>query len=171
MNGLVFATTLPWLLIAFGVWLIYQQFRQGGRILLRLDLIEERLGNHPATEHRMPAGLPLGSIAPDFDLPDLDGAIHKLSQFRGNDVLIIFFSPNCGFCTQMGAKLAALPKDGGDGRPIPIIVTNGDLDENRKLVEQFGIRTVVLLQEKMNTAALYRAEGTPMGYRIDAEGR
>src|SRR5262249_6533423 len=44
-------------------------------------------------------------------------------------------------------------------------------DENRKLVEQYGIRCLVLLQEKMEVAGQYRAQGTPMGYRINAEGR
>ena len=38
---------------------------------------------------------------------------HKLSEFRGKDVLLIFFNPKCGFCTKMADDLAALPLDGG----------------------------------------------------------
>ena len=118
-----------------------------------------------------PPACPIGTLAPDFELPDLAGVRRKLSEFRGQDVLLIFFSPKCGFCTKMAADLAALPPEGGGGRAVPIVVTTGDADENRKLVEQFGIRCVVLLQEKMEVAAQFRAQGTPMGYRIDAEGR
>jgi len=171
MTTLYVAAVFPWLLIAIGAWLGYQLVRQNGRILLRLEAIEKRLARHPAKDRGKPDGLPIGAPAPDFELPDLTGVRRKLSQFRGKDVLLIFFGPKCGFCTKMAADLAALTPDGSGGRPIPIVVTNGDADENRKLVEQFGIRCVVLLQEKMEVAAQYRAQGTPTGYRIDAEGR
>jgi peroxiredoxin len=95
----------------------------------------------------------------------------KLSEFRGRDVLLIFFNPRCGFCTEMAADLAALPTDGGNGRAVPVVITTGDADENRKLVEQYGIHCTVLLQEEMQVASQYRAQGTPMGYRIDAAGK
>jgi len=171
MTALIIAVIFSWLLIAIGAWLAYQLVRQNGRILLRLEAIEERPGKPPSEDRRKPAGLSIGTPAPDFQLPDLAGMRRKLSEFRGKDVLLLFFGPNCGFCTRMAADLAALPADGTGGRPIPIVVTNGAADENRRLVEQFGIGCVVLLQEKMEIASLYRAQGTPMGYRIDAEGR
>src|SRR5205823_6112413 len=86
-------------------------------------------------------------------------------------VLLIFFNPSCGFCTKMAADLAALPAGGVDGRAIPVVVTTGNAEENRKLVEHHGIRCVVLLQEQMEVASRFRAQGTPMGYRIDGAGR
>jgi peroxiredoxin len=173
MLTLLFGTVLPWLLIAIGTWLVYQLARQNGRILLRLESIEKRLGGGRAapTKPREPSGLPVGTAAPDFELPDLAGMRHKLSEFRGQDLLLIFFNPQCGFCTKMAADLAALPADGGAGRAIPVVVTTGDAEENRKLVERYGIRCLVLLQEKMEVASQFRAQGTPMGYRIDAAGR
>jgi peroxiredoxin len=71
----------------------------------------------------------------------------------------------------MAADLAALPEEPGDQRVVPVVVTTGDAEENRKLVERYGIRCLVLLQEQMEVAAQYRAQGTPMGYRIDGAGR
>jgi peroxiredoxin len=38
-------------------------------------------------------------------------------------------------------------------------------------VAEHGIQCAVLLQDEMKLAAEYRAQGTPMGYRIDAAGR
>jgi peroxiredoxin len=168
---IVFGMILPWLLLAVGAWLGYQLVRQNGRILLRLDSIEQQLGQRAAPQRREPGGLPVGAPAPEFELPDLAGTRRKLSAYRGRDVLLVFFNPKCGFCTKMAADLAALPIEGGGGRAIPIVVTTGDAEENRKLVEQYGIRCVVLRQEQMEVATQYRAQGTPMGYRIDAEGR
>lgn len=173
MMAIVFGTVLPWLLIAVGAWLGYQLVRQNGRILLRLEAIEKRLAPQAPTKAppREARGLALGTVAPDFELPDLAGVRHKLSEFRGRNVLLMFFNPNCGFCTKMGGDLAALPIDGGDDRAVPIVVTTGDTEANRKLVEQYGIRCVVLRQEQMEVAAQFHAQGTPMGYRIDGAGR
>jgi peroxiredoxin len=171
MIGITLGTVLPWLLLAVGTCLGYQLVRQNGRILLRLESIEQRLGARHPEQRREPAGLPLGAAAPEFELPDLAGQKHKLSGFRGRDVLLIFFNPKCGFCTKMAADLVALPLDGARDSAVPIVVTTGNAEANRRLVEQHGIRCTVLLQEEMEVAAQYRAQGTPMGYRIDPEGK
>jgi peroxiredoxin len=171
MTTLVFGTVLPWLLIAIGSWLGYQLVRQSGRILLRLEAIERQLGARAPVQRSESAGLTVGTVAPDFELPDLTGVRHKLSQFRGTEVLLVFFNPKCGFCAKMAADLAALPIEGGDGRAIPLVVTSGDAAENRRLVERYGIRCVVLLQEQMEVASQFRVHGTPTGYRIDSSGR
>jgi peroxiredoxin len=171
MLTLLFGTVLPWLLLAAGTWLGYQLVRQNGRILLRLEEIEKRVTPRGAEKPREAAGLLLGSEAPDFELPDLSGVGRKLSEFRGRDLLLIFFNPKCGFCTKMAAELAALPVAGDNGAAIPLVITTGDADENRKLIEEHGIRCLVLLQKEMEVASQFRAQGTPMGYRIDAAGR
>ncbi|MFO1096041.1 MAG: redoxin domain-containing protein [Planctomycetaceae bacterium] len=171
MLDIVFGKILPWLLISVGGWMGYQLVRQNGRILLRLESIERGLAVRSAAQRPQPAGLAVGTPAPDFELPDLAGARRRLSDYRGRDLLLIFFNPKCGFCTKMVADLAALPIDGANGRAVPVVVTTGDSDENRQLVEEHGIRCVVLLQEQMEVASRYRAQGTPMGYRIDAAGR
>jgi peroxiredoxin len=171
MMAIVFGTVLPWLLIAVGAWLGYQLVRQNGRILLRLESIEKQLGSRGKGKPREAGGLAVGTVAPDFELPDLTGVRHKLSDFLDQNVLLLFFNPQCGFCTQMAADLAALPVVAGDNGAVPIVVSTGDANENRKLVEQYGIRCVVLRQEQMEVASQFRAQGTPMGYRIDAAGR
>jgi peroxiredoxin len=171
MMTIVFGTVLPWLLIAVGTWLAYQLVLQNGRMLMRLEAIEQQIGPRAGAKRREAGGLPLGTVAPDLELPDLTGVRRKLSEFRGQNVLLVFFNPQCGFCTQLAADLADLPADGGDQRPVPVVVTTGDAEENRKLVERYRIRCPVLLQEQMEVAAKYRAQGTPMGYRIDGAGR
>jgi peroxiredoxin len=175
MMTIVFGTVLPWLLIAIGTWLAYQLVRQNGRILVRLEAIEQRIGSGvgpcAGAKRREAGGLPLGTVAPDFELPDLTGVRRKLSEFREQNVLLVFFNPQCGYCTKMAADLAALSAEGGNQRPVPVVVTTGDAEENRKLVERYDIRCLVLLQEQMEVAAKYRVQGTPMGYRIDDAGR
>jgi peroxiredoxin len=169
MTLIIFGSVLPWLLVGVGCWLGVLLVRQYGRILLRLDAMEKRLGRAAAPPR--PSGLPVGSVAPDFELPDLAGARHTLAQFRGRRVLLIFSNPGCGFCVRMMPALAALPPEGGDGRPVPLVVTGGDAEANRRLLQEHAVRCPVLLQEKGEVAARYQARGTPTGYVIDEEGK
>lgn len=171
MITFVFGTVMPWLPIGIGTWLAYQLVRQNGRILLRLEAIEQRIGSRGGAKGREVGGLPLGTVAPDFELPDLTGVRRKLAEFRGQDVLLVFFNPQCGYCMNMAADLAALSANEEDRGPVLVVVTTGDAQENRQLVEHYGIRCVVLLQEQMEVAAKYGVQGTPMGYRIDGAGR
>ncbi len=171
MTTIMFGNVLPWILIAIGTWLAYQILSQNGRILLRLEAIEKQIIAGADAERQEVGRLTIGAAAPDFELPDLTGVRHKLSEFRGQNVLLIFFNPQCGYCTKMAADLAALPAEGGDQRIVTIVVTTGDAEENRRLVEHYGVRCLVLLQEQMEIATQYRAHGTPMGYRIDGAGR
>jgi peroxiredoxin len=173
----MFAILSPWTITALGCWLGYQLVRQNGRILLHLESLERRLAEMATAPSPMPVpapspppALPVGSAAPEFELPDLSGSRRALSQFRGSRLLLIFFNPRCGFCTQMAPELAALPTDGTDGRPVPLVVSTGDAEENRQLVKEHDIRCLVLLQEQMEVASQYQAHGTPMGYLIDEYG-
>jgi methylamine dehydrogenase accessory protein MauD len=162
---------LPWLLVALGCWLVYQLLRQNGRILLRLEVLEERVAElGTASAPQAPQGLDTGSAAPAFDLPDLSGKPVSLTQWRGRRVLLIFFNPQCGFCEQMAGGLAALKADGSDGRPILLLITTGDPDANRRFMEEHGIRCPVLVQQGDMVSVRYQAAGTPMGYLIDEEG-
>src|SRR5436190_946810 len=94
-----------------------------------LDRLPACPSERPPSAPAAPSGLPLGSPAPAFELPDLQGARMKLADFRGRKLLLIFFNPGCGFCTRMAPDLAALPVDGHDGQPIPLVITTGGAEE------------------------------------------
>jgi peroxiredoxin len=193
MGFLYFGLGLLVPVVGYLGWFCYQLLRQNGRILQRLEALERQLQTQavaadpmlapsaptPVLPEAIPAppeisrhpSLPVGSLAPDFTLPDLDGKPQTLSQWRGRPVLLIFFSARCGFCTEMAPDLAAMPLDGKEGYPMPLVVSNGTVQENLEWVRESGVRCPVLLQEQMEIANLYQATGTPMGYLLDAEGR
>src|SRR5687767_6247516 len=56
----------------------------------------------------VPAAAPgraaLGSLAPDFTLPDLDGKSVSLSAFRGKTVVLEWFNPDCPFVKKAHEK-------------------------------------------------------------------
>src|SRR5437763_12265139 len=39
----------------------------------------------------------VGSAAPDFSLPDVNGKTHSLSQYKGKYVVVEWFNPECPF--------------------------------------------------------------------------
>jgi methylamine dehydrogenase accessory protein MauD len=166
---IVFGMVLPWLLVGLGCWLAYQLVRQNGRIMVTLEVMAANLGSHCGGQ-AAPPGLPVGSAAPDFELPDLAGAVRTLAQFRGRRVLLIFFSPKCPHCIQMVPDLAALAAKSGEGGPLPLVVSTGDAEENRRLIESPGLHYPVLLQMQMEVADQYQVSGTPMGYLLDEQG-
>jgi peroxiredoxin len=46
--------------------------------------------------------------APDFELPDMDGKLVKLSSFRGKTVILNFWTISCGPCKEEAASIAEL---------------------------------------------------------------
>ncbi len=189
MIAFVFGIVVPWLVVAAGCWIGYQLIRQNGRIILQLEALQQQIAplvalaaqaqsvraqaaqGEVGLAQATPEGLPIGSEAPDFDLPTLSGKRVSLAAYRGKKTLLIFFNPSCGYCTNMAPDLAALPIDGADGRPIPLVITAGDRKANRQMVRASKIRALVLLQKANEVAELYKAAGTPTGYLVDEEGR
>jgi peroxiredoxin len=167
------ADLIPWGVVLVLCWLGYLLVRQNGRLLLRLEAMEATLQH--LHRHVVPPpieGLPVGTEAPSFDLPSVAGGRMTLEAFRGKRVWLVFFGPGCGYCSQMAPAVAALPYDGADGLPVPIIVAQGDVEENRELwLDKYGIRAPILLDVTMETYLKYRAAGTPSGYLIDEQGR
>lgn len=177
MNLVALGIMLPWIVVALGCWLGFQLLRQNGRMLLRFEALEKQLaqlgaaaGQTPPNAPSQPPSLPVGSAAPEFELPDLSGVRRKLTEWRGQRVLLTFFNPKCGYCVKMAPDLAALPLDGAGGRPIPLVVSSGDAEALRQLVGEHRIRCTVLQQQQSEISAAYKAGGTPMGYLIDEEG-
>jgi methylamine dehydrogenase accessory protein MauD len=165
----LYGLVLPWVLVAVGCWLTYQIIRQNGRILLRLESLEAALRD-PSLAGQLPTSIPIGSVAPEFDLPDFSGRRESLGQFRGRRVLLIFFSPQCGYCTKMLPSLATVASADKENLPLPVLITTGSAEQNQRLISAHGIRCPVLLQQKMEVASEYHATGTPTGYLIDEQG-
>jgi peroxiredoxin len=174
MLTILLSAVLPWLIVAGGCWIGILLIRQSGRILLRLESVEAQIASlrapAPAAAGQQSSGqpaLPLGSIAPEFELPSLTGERVSLTRYRGRRILLTFFSANCGFCVQMAPDLAALSLDD----PLPVLISAGGAEANRRLIEEYDIRCPVLLQPQNEVGDRYHVTGTPMGYLIDAEGK
>lgn len=162
-----------WAIAGVGGWLGYQLVVQNGRLLLRIEALEERLGmvaESPESDQSAVLGLPVGSAFFDFALPTLTGGTMTLSDLWGQRVVLIFFDPECTFCRQMLPDLSRLESHPKDGRPVPLVISTGNIEANRQLMDSYGVRCPVLLQEHDEVAQLCWVDGTPMGYLLNEQG-
>jgi peroxiredoxin len=113
-------------------------------------------------------GLAPGTPAPSFTLPRLEGGELSLEEFRSKKVLLVFSDPKCGPCMALSPQLEQAHRRSGDVRVL--MVSRGDVEANRKKVEEYGLTFPVLLQKQWEISREYAMFATPAGYLIDEHG-
>lgn len=108
----------------------------------------------------------IGQAAPDLKLPDLTGKIVDLADFRGNNTLILFWNPNCGFCNQISEEIKKLENDLSGKAMKLLIVSTGSIEANQAM----GFRSTIVIEPNFGIGRKFGAAGTPSGVLIDADG-
>jgi peroxiredoxin len=157
------------LLILASVWFgFYQIVKQQGRVILRLDAIEQRSAALPAVE---PQGIAVGEEFPLFSLPDLAGNQVSLDSFRGKYVLLIHWNSECGFCDLIAPNLAILQADFAKGNIQTLLLAHGEAEANRKWAREHDLRYPILLYKGAKVPEPFAHMGTPSAYLLDGDGR
>ena len=131
----------------------------------RKQLATER----PVAESRIEReGLKAGTRAPLFSLPDLHGRALSLEEYRGRRVLLVFSDPNCGPCNALAPELVRL--DAENPALQLLVVSRGELEENRLKAREYGFAFPLVLQDKWNLSKEYGIFATPVAFLIDEEG-
>jgi thiol-disulfide isomerase/thioredoxin len=117
-----------------------------------------------------PVVLAPGDQLDDFTLPDLAGDDHALTDWRGRRVLLVNWSPGCGFCVAIAAELAALAPLLEEQQVDLVLVAIGDADANRGVVNHAGLVAPLLLRGDTDVDP-FAGTGTPAAYLLDEDGR
>jgi len=118
-----------------------------------------------------PNALPTGTEVPAFELPDLEGTRSvALDDFKGRQILLVNWSPSCGFCERIGEELATLEPQLRQQGTEMVFITVGDVEANKEQFERFGLTSTVLVQESGELEFL-APMGTPVAYLVDADGK
>ena len=144
--------------------LIFMLMQQHGRLLIRLERLEARL-LLPAAQTRV-AGLPLGSLAPDFQVESPSGRPAALAELirTAHPVVLIFVDPDCPACTSLSTDLARWRWQ-FDSRVGIVVVSVRDPRAGRHALAQYGNEDVYLQQDR-EVADLYKVTGTPTAVLI-----
>jgi len=121
-----------------------------------------RNGSAPAAPN-----LVVGNPAPALALPDLDGSLQTLFDFAGEDVMLLFWSNTCGFCTDILPDLQRWQSRAPAGSPRLVLIASGTAEENRAA----NLPGTVLLDQHFLTGNAYGATGTPSAVLIDRDGK
>jgi peroxiredoxin len=119
------------------------------------------------------AALPaIGAAAPDFASKSDSGRNVRLSELRGQVVLINFWASWCNPCRQ---ELPLLNKIYVQYRAAGFMLLAVNLDDNRKdaegMLKRLDLRFPTLFDANKNVAKLYGVDTMPATLVIDRDGR
>ena len=112
-----------------------------------------------------------GTTAAEFELVDLKGDNHRLSQYRGKVVLLNFWATWCTPCTkEMPAMQEAYDRLKDKGLVVLAVNELEDVDKVRAHIEEYAHTFPVLLDPDNDVANLYGVYGLPVTVFIDQQG-
>jgi thiol-disulfide isomerase/thioredoxin/uncharacterized membrane protein YphA (DoxX/SURF4 family) len=124
-------------------------------------------GKVHAAAPTMPAAREIGEEAPEVKLADLEGTTVELKDFRGQQTLVIFWNPGCGFCQQMLPEIKQWEQNRPEGAPKLLFVSAGTEEANRDM----KLSSKVVLDQQFAAGRAFGASGTPSAVLVDGEGR
>jgi thiol-disulfide isomerase/thioredoxin/uncharacterized membrane protein YphA (DoxX/SURF4 family) len=148
---------------------------QQTQIIRRIEILEIVSHEGGREVERAEAGdphdsLPIGAMAPDFELPDLSGRTVAFEQLlaKGKPMLFFFVSPTCSPCEALLPEIEEW-QTGLQDKVEFIFISTGKAEEN---AEKFGGVSFkqILLQEDKEVSALFHAKWTPTAIFINSDG-
>ena len=122
--------------------------------------------------------LPLGTKAPDFSLPGVDGKTVSLADFKGAKAfLIVFMCNHCPYVIHVAPELAKLAREYQEQGVAVVGINSNDVashpdDSPEKMAEEVksrGYTFPYLFDESQKVAHAYRAACTPDFYVFDKD--
>ena len=109
--------------------------------------------------------------APDFELPDLDDRLHRLSDYRGRIVIVNFWSCECPHSERTDKAVMAMFVQWRDDVAMLSIASNRSENvEALKNAADTRRLPTVLIDAQCFVADLFNAQSTPHVYVIDRAG-
>lgn len=122
--------------------------------------------------------LPLGTAAPDFSLPNVDGRVVSLKDFRGSKGLLVAFICNhCPFVVHIRPEFAKFARE-YQAKGIAIVgISSNDAaaypadgpDKMKTEAASAGYEFPYLFDESQSVAKAYRAACTPDLFLFDGD--
>lgn len=115
---------------------------------------------------------PSNAPAPALELRDLDGAVHRLQDYRGKVVLVNFWATWCGPCRAEMPSIERLRQKLA-GRAFAILAVNVGESERtaREYAAALPVRFTVLLDRDTRVTKAWGARVLPATFVVGSDGR
>ena len=115
----------------------------------------------------------VGSPAPEIDLPTLAGGRVRLSQLRGQPIVVSFWGSWCPPCRSEFPELVRAHREHAGG--LYVLGVNGrdqelSTKDVQKFVDEFAVPFQVALDTRGKAQRTYRLRGLPTTVFIDSAG-
>jgi peroxiredoxin len=113
----------------------------------------------------------LNQLAPDFELPDLQGNLHRLSRYRGRIVIVNFWSAECAYSVRTDELI--LNWLTAWGSKVILLSVAMNRNESVRSLEEAALErglSIVLMDAGFIVTDLYGVQVTPHIFVIDGEG-
>ena len=111
--------------------------------------------------------------APDFALPDLHGRIHRLSDYRGQIVIVNFWSCECPHSERTDKAILSMFVQWREASPVTMLSIASNRNETAEALQAAAESRrlpAVLLDADCSVADLFNAQTTPHVFVIDRKG-
>ena len=88
----------------------------------------------------------VGDELPPFSLEDMNGDEVDITSLRGHQVLLVNWSPTCGFCLRIAPELAELQPLLDEKGVELVLLSNGSPEENQEVFDANGLHVRTLLE-------------------------
>lgn len=113
----------------------------------------------------------LNELVPDFELQDLQGTTHKLSDYRGRIVILNFWSCECPHSERAdGLILGWLNDWGGEVELLSIAANQNESAQSVEEAARNRSIPTVLIDAGHTVADLFEAVTTPHVFVVDKDG-
>ena len=141
----------------------------GGLGLLAGRALDQRGGPSQAGVSR------IGEMAPPIALPDLDGKVRNLDEWRGRPRLLNFWASWCGPCIEEMPLLDRFAADQGANGVQTVGIALDEIEAVKEFLERIPARYPHLIEAPGRADSSVRLGNTrsvlPFSVLIDAEGR
>jgi len=120
------------------------------------------------------AGNALASEERDFELPDLTGKLHHLSDYRGKWILVNYWATWCPPCLEEIPELETFHNDhieSGDAVVLGVNLEDIDLKALKKFAEEQFMSYPVLVGGTAGSSMLHHIPGLPTSLLYNPEGK
>jgi peroxiredoxin len=124
---------------------------------------------YPIVSHGAPA---TGTAAPDFVLKAVDGHNLRLSEYRGDTVILSFWASWCGPCRETLSELNTMASAPRTDAPVLLgINLDGDAARAAAVAESLHLKFPTLVDTKQSVSRLYDVEKLPLTLLVDRDGQ